>query len=96
MSKYIALVSWTAEGIKNAKESPKRLDRARELAKAEGVSFDAFYMVMGDCDMVAVMDAPDDAALARFVLRLSSTGAVSTKTMKAFTEDEYRSIMAAL
>jgi len=42
------------------------------------------------------MDAPDDAALARFVLRLSSTGAVSTKTMKAFTEDEYRSIMAAL
>jgi uncharacterized protein with GYD domain len=96
MSKYVALVRWTAEGIKNAKDSPKRLDRARELAKAEGVSFDAFYMVMGDCDMVAIMDAPDDAALARFVLRLSATGAVSTKTMKAFTEDEYRTIMAAL
>ncbi len=96
MSKYVALVRWTAEGIKQAKDSPKRLDRARELAKAEGVSFDAFYMVMGDCDMVAILDAPDDAALARFVLRLASTGAVSTKTMKAFTEDEYRSIMAAL
>ncbi len=96
MSKYIALVSWTAEGIKHAKDSPKRLDRARELARAEGVSFDAFYMVMGDCDMVAVLDAPDDAAVARFLIRLSSTGAVSTKTMKAFSEDEYRAIMAAL
>ena len=96
MSKYIALVSWTAEGIKHAKDSPKRLDRARELAKAEGVSFDAFYMVMGDCDMVAILDAPDDAALARFILKLSSTGAVSTKTMKAFSEAEYRAIIAAL
>lgn len=96
MSKYVALVRWTAEGIKHAKDSPKRLDRARELAKAEGVSFDAFYMVMGDCDMVAVLDGPDDAALARFVLKLAASGAVSTRTMKAFSEDEYRAIMAAL
>jgi uncharacterized protein with GYD domain len=96
MSKYVALVRWTAEGIKHVKDSPKRLDRARELAKAEGVSFDAFYMVMGECDMVAILDAPDDAALARFILKLSATGAVSTKTLKAFGEDEYRQIMAAL
>jgi uncharacterized protein with GYD domain len=54
-------------------------------------------MVMGMHDMVVVVDAPDDAACARLTLRLSSGGgAISTTTMKAFTEDEYRVLVGGL
>jgi uncharacterized protein with GYD domain len=53
-------------------------------------------MTMGDYDMVAHLDAPDDATLARFVLNLSGGGNVRTHTLKAFGEDEYRKVLGAL
>ena len=53
-------------------------------------------MVMGDHDMVGILDAPSDEAAATFVLKLSMSGAVRTKTLKAFTEDQYRGILGAL
>jgi uncharacterized protein with GYD domain len=96
MAKFIVLVNWTADGIKQVKQSAERLDKARALAKAEGVTVETVYLVMGDHDMIAILDAPDDAAMARFALKLGSGGAVSTRTMKAFAEDEYRAIIAAL
>jgi uncharacterized protein with GYD domain len=36
MATYIALMNWTDQGIKSVKESPKRLDAARDLAKKLG------------------------------------------------------------
>ena len=55
-----------------------------------------FYITMGGYDMVAHVDAPDDATLAKFVLHLAGGGNVRTQTLKAFSEDEYRKILGAL
>ena len=96
MAKYVLLIDWTGEGIRAVKESPRRLDKAREVAKGVGATIEQFYMVMGDHDMVAVLDAPDDDAVARFVLKLGMAGNVRTKTLKAFTEEQYRGILGAL
>lgn len=94
--KYIALINWTDQGVQAAKDSPKRLDRARDMGHAYGVSIEQAFMTMGDVDMVCIVDAPDDASFARFGLKLAGTGAVRTRTLKAFTEDEYRSLMNGL
>ena len=96
MAKYILLVNWTEQGVKNVKDSPKRLDAARKLAETAGARLGDFYMTMGGYDMVAHVDAPDDATLARFVLHLAGAGNVRTQTLKAFSEDEYRKILAAV
>lgn len=96
MAKYVVLAKWTSEGMKHIKDSPQRLDKARELAKSQGVVIESFYMVMGDHDMVLVLDAPDDAAMARFALKVGAGGHVGTTTMKAFSEAEYRAIVGAL
>jgi uncharacterized protein with GYD domain len=53
-------------------------------------------MTMGGYDMVAHLEATDDATVARFVLNLSGAGNVRTQTLKAFSEDEYRKILGAL
>jgi uncharacterized protein with GYD domain len=55
-----------------------------------------FYMVTGRFDMVAVCEAPDDAALAKTMLSLTSQGSITSETCRAFTEDEYRRIMSGL
>lgn len=96
MGTYIMLASWAESGIKAVKDSPKRLDRAKKLIKAEGGAMKAFYMTMGEYDIVAVLEAPDDEALARFVLQLGMTGTLKTKTMKAFPEADYRKILGTL
>ena len=96
MAKYILLVNWTEQGVKNIKDSPKRLDAARKLAETAGARMGDFYMTMGGYDMVAHVEAPDDATLAKFVLHLANGGNVRTQTLKAFSEDEYRKILGGL
>lgn len=53
-------------------------------------------MTLGQYDVVAVIEAPDDDAFAKVMLAIASQGRVPSQTLKAFTEDEYRSIVGAL
>lgn len=96
MTTYVCLLDWTQKGIENVKDSPKRLDAAREAVKATGGEIRDFYMTIGKHDMVLVVEAKDDAALAKALLKLASQGSVRTTTMRAFSEAEYRQILGAL
>ena len=96
MTMYIVLINWTDQGIKTVRESPKRLDAAKKLLGDMGGSFRDFYLTMGDYDMVAVCEAPDDAVAARFTLALGQAGNVRTKTLKAFPEKAYRELIGTL
>jgi uncharacterized protein with GYD domain len=96
MAKYILLVNWTDQGIRNIKGSAKRLDAGRALAKEHGCVLENFFMTMGGFDNVAVVDAPDDESLAKYVLTLASEGNLRTVTLKAFPEETYRMIIGML
>lgn len=93
---YILLINWTDQGIKNVRDSPSRLDGAKKMLESMGGSFKEFYLTMGEYDMVAVCEAPDDAVFARFVMTLAMGGSVRTKTLKAFRETAYRELLATL
>ena len=96
MQTYITLLNWTQQGIQNVKDSPSRLDKAKAATKAAGGEMKAFYMTLGSYDMVAVIEAPDDAAFAKVMLAITTHGGVRSQTLKAFTEDEYREIVGGL
>jgi uncharacterized protein with GYD domain len=96
MSKYILLLNWTEQGAKSVKESANRYDAAKEAAKKVGATLEAIYLTFGQYDLVAVLDAPSDEAVATFNLRLSSAGNIRGVTLKAFPEADYRKIIGAL
>jgi uncharacterized protein with GYD domain len=96
MPTYIAVLNWTDHGAREVKNSPQRLDAAKALAKQLGGEMKQFFMTMGEYDMVAISEFPDDNVVAQFMLRLTMAGAVRGKTLKAFPEPEYREIMKAL
>jgi uncharacterized protein with GYD domain len=96
MAKYILLANWTDQGIRNIKDSAKRLDTGLALAKQQGCIYENFLMTMGSFDMVSVIEAPDDETLAKHVLTVAAAGNLRTITLKAFPEDSYRSIIANL
>lgn len=56
----------------------------------------ALYLTMGSYDVVAVYDLPDDEAAAKFALIIGRTGAVTTDTLRAFSEGDYRRLVKDL
>ena len=96
MSTYICLGNWTQKGIENVRESPARLDAAREDWEKEGVTIRDFYMTTGQYDVVFVVEAPDDATLAKVLLAQASKGGLRTTTLRAFSETENRAIIRSL
>lgn len=96
MPTYITLLSFTQQGIQKIKESPKRLDAAKKAYESMGAKVKDFYLVLGRYDIVLVAEAPNDETIAKVALALGSLGNVRSETLPAFTEGEYRKIIAAL
>lgn len=96
MPTYITMIKYTQQGVENMKDSPARLDAAKQAIEAAGGKFLAFYLTMGQYDGVFIAEGPDDATVATVVLAAAMGGNVSTETFRAFTEDEYRGIIANL
>ena len=96
MSTYILLLNYTEQGIRTIKDSPKRVNAARELARKYGAELKDFYLTMGAYDAVSIVEAPTDDAAARFVLALGALGNVRSTTLKAFSEKDYQKIVGGL
>jgi uncharacterized protein with GYD domain len=96
MSTYVTLVRFTQQGIERIKESPARFDAAKQAGQALGVELKSWYLTMGQYDIVGVIEAPDDETMAKIALALGAQGNFRTETMRAFSVDEYRAIVAAL
>ena len=98
MATYIVLFGYTQLGIENVKESPARVDAAEKAFKAVGAKVKEFYAVMGmsHYDTIFIVEAPDDETVAKAVLTIGSVGNVRTETHRAFTQSEFKKIVAAL
>lgn len=96
MATYITLVNYTRKGIENIKESPKRLDVAKEVFQSFGAEMKQFYLALGRYDIVIVSEGPNDEAVAKAALAIGSRGAVTTETFRVFNEAEYRDLISAL
>jgi uncharacterized protein with GYD domain len=96
MTTYIMLCNWTDQGIRHVKDSPDRLDAARDLCRQHGAEMTAFYMTIGGYDMVGIIDAPNDETFAKIALSIGKGGNIRTSSLKAFDEAQYREIVGAL
>lgn len=96
MATYITLIRWTQKGIEHVKDAPARVDAAKKMFAAAGGSFKAIYLTMGSYDVVAICEAPDDATAAKLALAGGSQGFTRSETLRAFSEDEFRKIIASL
>jgi len=96
MPHFVTLIRYTQQGIARIKESPARLDAAKKTAESAGGKIHAWYLTMGRYDAVLISEFPNDEAGAKFTLSVGAMGNVTTETLKAFTETEYRKIVGGL
>ncbi len=93
MPRYVSLLDWTEQGIANFKDTVDRYEAAQQQFEALGVQFVDVYWTLGEHDLVAVTEAPDDESVTAALLQLGSLGNVRTKTMRAFSRDEMRAVI---
>lgn len=94
MPRYVALIDWTDQGVRSFKDSVDRYEAASGQLEAFGVRFTDIYWTLGAHDIVSVVDAPDDETLAAALLTIAGQGNIRTTTLRAFTGDEMRGVIA--
>jgi len=93
MSFYIILWSYTDQGIKNVKESPKWVNIFKSKRENAGGKLLETYYTFGKYDGVSIVEAHNDEALMSCLLSIGSQGNAHTVTLKAFTYEDASKIM---
>jgi uncharacterized protein with GYD domain len=96
MPSYVMLIKWTQAGIQKVKDTPQRVELARNTFKSVGGNLKEFHFVFGKYDMIAIAEVPSDEAMGKAVLIIAGRGAASIETLKAFSEAEGLAIIKGL
>ena len=89
-------MNWTEQGIKNVKDTIRRAKSFEDaLQKAGGKSLGIYY-TMGRYDLVAIIEASNDDAIASILYSLGRLGNVRTETLNAFSLDQAANIIEKL
>ena len=94
MPYFVTLMNWTDAGVKAFKDTVDRAEGARAAWKAQGITLKDIYWTIGQHDLVCIVEAPDPETLTAALLSLGSQGNLRTTTLRGFTADEMRAVIA--
>ena len=96
MPRYVALMTWTDQGVRTARDTVRRYEQARAALEGMGVRLETTLWTLGRHDIVAVAEAPDDATMTAALLTLAGQGNLRTETLRAFTAEEMQGVVDRL
>jgi uncharacterized protein with GYD domain len=96
MATYILLGRFTDQGIRNIKDTTKRAEAVRAMGKKVGVTVEQLYWTLGQYDVAAILDAPDEEAATSLALSIGAMDYVRTQLLRAFNEEEIGSILGRM
>ncbi|MBN1963081.1 MAG: GYD domain-containing protein [Anaerolineae bacterium] len=89
MATYIMLSTLTDEGAKTIKSNPGRIKEVNAEIERLGVRVVAQYATLGPYDFVNLIEANDNATVARVSAELSARGTVRITTLPAMSIDSF-------
>ena len=96
MVTYVVLAKFTDQGAKTAKDSPKRAEAFKQMAKTFGVTVKDIFWTQGRYDIITVVEAPDELSATALNLSLSALGNIRTESLRAFSSAEMMNIVAKM
>ena len=94
MQTYLIMGKFTEKGFTNIKQTTERADKFKEIAAKLGIRVQQIYWLIGDYDVVNIVEAPDDQAVEALLVRVGAWGNVRTITFRAFDKKEMDAIIA--
>jgi uncharacterized protein with GYD domain len=89
MPTYILLTTLTAQGLQTLKSNPERLREVNRDVEELGARVLHQWATLGQYDFVNVVEAPDNATIAKVSVALGARGSSKLQTLSALTIDEY-------
>jgi uncharacterized protein with GYD domain len=77
------LTNLTADGVKTLKNNPSRVHEVNKEVEQLGVKVLSQWATLGQYDFVSVVEAPDEATMAKVSVELGSRGTTSNQTLTA-------------
>ena len=96
MATYVMLAHFTERGIMNVKNTATRAEEFKQMATRHGVTVKEIFWTLGQYDLVAILDAPDDVTVTALGMSLGTLGNVRTQTLRAFSEAEMAAILGKM
>ena len=96
MVTYVVLTNFTDQGIRNAKETPKRAEAFKQLAKTLGVTVTDIFWTQGRYDIVTIVEASDESSAMSLNLSLGALGNVRTESLRAFSAADMMTIVGKM
>jgi len=93
MARYVSLLRFTPQGVKNLKQSPARAAAFCKAAEKAGVQVEMQLWTTGACDGILVLNAAREVKALNAIARLVATGNVTTETLQAFDAKEFAAIV---
>jgi uncharacterized protein with GYD domain len=88
MPTYIMLSTLTAQGVQTLKSNPDRLREVNRDVEELGAKVLHQWATLGPFDFVNVVEAPDDATIAKVSIALGARGSAKIQSLSALTVDE--------
>ncbi|MBN1193119.1 MAG: GYD domain-containing protein [Coriobacteriia bacterium] len=88
MALYIMLTRLTDQGARTVKQHPEHILEVNGQLEDMGLKVLHQYAVLGRYDFVNVVEAADDAAVARASLELGARGSIRIETLAAMPAEE--------
>ena len=92
MPTYLTLWNWTEAGIKDFRQTTRRVEQVKADFGELGVTLDVRWIV-GPYDGMAIVEGEDEEAVTAALLRLGSSGNIRTTTMRTFDADDMARIL---
>jgi uncharacterized protein with GYD domain len=89
MPLYIMLTRLTEHGARTIKDNPERILEVDDQLGEMGLKVLNQYAVLGHYDFINVVEAPDDATIARVSVELASRGSIRIETLAATPVREF-------
>jgi uncharacterized protein with GYD domain len=96
MATYIVLGNFTDQGIRSVKETTKRAEAFKEMARKAGVKVKEVYWTLGQYDLATIVESPDEETATALGLSACSLGNIRTQTLRAFSAEEMGRIIAKM
>jgi uncharacterized protein with GYD domain len=89
MPTYILLSTLTAEGRQTLRANPSRLREVNRDVEELGAKVLHQWAALGPFDFVNIVEAPDNATIAKVSMALGARGSQKLETMSALSIDEF-------
>ena len=89
MPTYVMLTQLTPEGVQTVKNNPNRIKEVNKEIESLGASVTAQWATLGRFDFVNIVEAPDEATMARVSMELGSRGTARYESLSAIPIDDF-------